>query len=193
MVVRGASIEDREIRPNVASQIDTTCDKTDLQCEEAARKNRDRQFRKREGGRWREMGGRPPRHAAICILTCTAIIATFAKRQSLSKQASMMRCGPLAAFVSTVRLSMFYTGFRHNLSVFSRKNPVVRRLSSGRIGMHKSIDLGSSQDRFFGHHGDHDLCFNGEVSSNPTATRTRPRKRHNDFSAFENKTHHERL
>lgn len=143
--------------------------------EEAERKNRDRQFRKREGSRWREIGGRPPRHAAICILTCTAIIATFAKRRSSSKQASMMRCGPLAAFASAVRHSMFYTGFRHNLSVFSRKNPVVRRLSFGRMGMHKSIDLGSSQDRFFGHHADHDLCFNGEVSGNPTATRTRPR------------------
>jgi len=34
----GSSIEHREIRPNVASQINTTCDKTDLQCEDAAKK-----------------------------------------------------------------------------------------------------------------------------------------------------------
>ncbi|GAA4463320.1 hypothetical protein GCM10023156_48360 [Novipirellula rosea] len=37
MVFRGASIEDREIRPNVASQIDAACDKTDWQCKEAAK------------------------------------------------------------------------------------------------------------------------------------------------------------
>ncbi len=58
---------------------------------------------------------------------------------------------------------MFYTGFRHYLLLFLRKNPVVRSLSIGCIDVHKSETFRSLDGPdFYGRRFDHDLWFQRE-------------------------------